>query len=93
MAIDDAGRIFIDDDQVTMADLPERLAAIAAADADAGAAEKRTIMLRADRTLDYGAVMRVMGELNRAGLSRVSMVTTSGVTPSVPVTAGSQTAQ
>jgi len=32
--------------------------------------------LRADRTLDYGQVMQVMGELNRAGLNRVSLVTT-----------------
>ena len=34
------------------------------------------VMLRADRSLDYGKVMLVMGELNRAGLNRVSLVTT-----------------
>ena len=36
--------------------------------------EGRRIYLRADRTLDYGRVMRVMGELNRAGLNRVALV-------------------
>ena len=36
------------------------------------------IYLRADRALDYGRVMRVMGELNRAGLNRVSLVTVEG---------------
>ncbi len=34
------------------------------------------ILLRADRDLDYGSVMKVMGELNRVGLNRVSLVTT-----------------
>ena len=32
------------------------------------------ITVRADRNLDYGRVMRVMGELNRAGLNRVALV-------------------
>ncbi|MCU0728682.1 MAG: ExbD/TolR family protein [Sphingopyxis sp.] len=74
IALDAEGRLFIGEDQVSMADLPERLEVIALEDAEAE--EPRTIMLRADRDLDYGLVMRVMGELNRAGLSRVSMVTT-----------------
>ena len=36
------------------------------------------VLLRADRKLDYGRVMRVMGELNRAGLNRVALVTVEG---------------
>ncbi len=36
--------------------------------------EGRRIFLRADKGLEYGKVMRVMGELNRAGLNRVAMV-------------------
>ncbi|HYC95901.1 MAG TPA: biopolymer transporter ExbD, partial [Sphingomicrobium sp.] len=36
--------------------------------------EGRRIYLRADRGLDYGRVMQVMGELNRAGLNRVALV-------------------
>ena len=44
--------------------------------------DPRQIMLRGDRTLDYGLIMGVMGELNRAGLNRVSLVTTgSSETP------------
>ena len=35
------------------------------------------IYLRADRTLDYGRVMQVMGEINRAGLRRVALVSTA----------------
>ena len=39
------------------------------------------MLLRADRKLDYGRVMRVMGELNRAGLNRVSLLTTEAAQP------------
>jgi biopolymer transport protein TolR len=34
-------------------------------------------MLRGDTAISYGQMMRVMGELNRAGLNSVSLVTTS----------------
>ena len=34
------------------------------------------IFLRADRALDYGSVMKVMGEISAAGLRRVAMVST-----------------
>ena len=71
IALDSEGGIFIDDSAVSEAALPERLAAIAAQPAPP---EGRRIYLRADRGLDYGRVMRVMGELNRAGLNRVALV-------------------
>ena len=63
------GSVFIDNAQVDMATLPYRLTQIA------GGGEGPQIYLRADRTLDYGKVMRVMGELNRAGLNKVALVT------------------
>jgi biopolymer transport protein TolR len=37
------------------------------------------VTLRADRSLEYGLVMGVMGELNRAGFSAISLVTTGSV--------------
>ncbi len=37
------------------------------------------VTLRADRSLEYGTVMGVMGELNRAGFSAISLVTTGSV--------------
>jgi biopolymer transport protein TolR len=37
------------------------------------------VVLRADRGLDYGRVMAVMGELNRAGFTAISLVTTGSV--------------
>jgi biopolymer transport protein TolR len=71
IALDKNGGLFIDDVAVTDNQLAARLSAIAAEPAPP---EGRRIYLRADKTLDYGRVMRVMGELNRAGLNRVALV-------------------
>ena len=71
VSIDKAGGIFIDDSAVTEAALPAKLAAIAAQPEPSGG---RRVYLRADKILDYGRVMKVMGELNRAGLNRVALV-------------------
>ena len=72
-SLDEKGGIFIDDQPVPEAALPARLAAIAARPAPAG--KEPQLFLRADRGLDYGRVMRVMGELSRAGLTRIALVT------------------
>ncbi|MEQ8311514.1 MAG: protein TolR [Sphingopyxis sp.] len=66
--------IYIGEEAVPEAELPARLDAIARAMEDGE--RPRQIMLRADKGLDYGRVMRVMGELNRAGLTRIALVTT-----------------
>ena len=50
------------------------------------------VTLRADRALDYGRVMAVMGELNRAGLNRISLVTNGGQ-ERAPVNSGSGTGE
>jgi len=74
VSIDRDGGLFIDDVQISDAELPDRLAEIVSA--NAGKAEPPQIFLRADTALDYGRVMRVMGELNRAGLNKVALVST-----------------
>ena len=79
ISIDGEGRVFIEDDELSRGALAARLRDIAA---DQNPDAPRQIMLRGDRTLDYGLIMGVMGELNRAGLNRVSLVTTgSSETP------------
>ena len=72
ISLDTDGRLFIDTKEVQPADLPARLLAIKSS----GDAQGPQVYLRADRGLDYGEVMRVMGEINRAGLTRVALVTT-----------------
>ena len=78
LSIDGSGRLTIDETPVTDAELPAQLARIAA---EPQPAEGRRIYLRADKGLDYGRVMRVMGELNRAGLNRVALVSVGGDKP------------
>ncbi|PAX06920.1 protein TolR [Sphingomonas lenta] len=76
ISIDRAGKLFVDDTELAEADLPARLERIASAGSGARAGGRPPqVFLRADRGLDYGRVMRVMGELNRAGLNRVALVT------------------
>ncbi len=72
IAIDRDGAIHIGDDAVTMDDLPGRLSVIAGERRQDG--KPPQVFLRADKALDYGRVMEVMGELNRAGLNRVALV-------------------
>jgi len=74
ISIDASGRIFIEETLVPAGGLPEALAAI-----DRGE-QPPLIVLRGDRTLDYGRVMRVMGELGRAGFTSISLVTDGSVT-------------
>jgi biopolymer transport protein TolR len=69
ISLDRSGAIFVDDDQVAEAALAGRLAQVP---------PDTRIFLRADRGLDYGRVMRVMGEINRAGLRKVALVSTQG---------------
>ena len=75
MSIDRAGFVFIDDAQVPEAQLPAAIAQL-----ECGSAAAPLITLRADRALDYGRVMAVMGELNRAGCRSISLVTNSSST-------------
>jgi biopolymer transport protein TolR len=75
ISLNEKGDVYIGDTPVSNMDLPARLAAIAEKDS---AEEPTQVFLRADKGLDYGLVMQVMGELNRAGLNRVALVTTTG---------------
>ena len=72
LSIDRDGAIHLGDEPVTMEALPDKLAAIAAAQTKDG--KPPQVTLRADKALDYGRVMAVMGELNRAGLNRVALI-------------------
>ena len=69
ISIDEAGNVFIDDTPVEVGGFAQALEGLPRG------ADGPDITLRADRALDYGRVMAVMGELNRAGLNRISLVT------------------
>jgi len=86
ISIDTEGYVYIDDNQVPVGELPQALEAIPRT------GEGPDITLRADRALDYGRVMAVMGELNRAGLNRISLVTNGGQS-APPVNSGSESGE
>ncbi|RIV85707.1 ExbD/TolR family protein [Aurantiacibacter zhengii] len=73
IALDREGFIYIDDVLVERGALEQALDAISGPQGS----QKPLIALRADTGLDYGRVMAVMGELNRAGFNSISLVTTS----------------
>jgi biopolymer transport protein TolR len=70
-----SGEVFLDDAPVGPGKLAERLAEIRP-EPDG---RPPLVTLRADKALDYGRVMAVMGELNRAGFNSISLVTNSSV--------------
>ncbi len=74
ISIDGDGRVYMDEEPLDQAQFEARLTEIARTQ---DPENPRQIMLRGDRSLDYGLVMAVMGALNRAGLNRVALVTTS----------------
>jgi len=65
------GTVAVDEAQMTLAELPDALAALPLGDDG----KPPLVTLRADKVLDYGAVMAVMGELNRAGFNAITLVT------------------
>ena len=75
ISLDASGAMFVDEQPVAREQLGARLARIAATSREEGGPR---IFLRADRGLDYGRVMGVMGEINAAGLRKVALVSTSG---------------
>lgn len=70
ISVDVKGRIFIQDAELKPDELvPKLLAMIKNATDD-------RIYLRGDKAADYGAVIRVMGQLNAAGFKKIGLVST-----------------
>ncbi len=72
VSIDASGVVYMDDEPVNDTDLPDRLVAL-----KERMQPDTQLFLRADGGLDYERVMFVMGELNRAGLDKVALVSTA----------------
>ncbi|MBS7545230.1 protein TolR [Ancylobacter oerskovii] len=68
ISINNEGKVFLQDSEIPVDELVPKLQAIA----KAGYEER--IFVRGDKTVDYGAVMKVMGRLSGAGFKRVALV-------------------
>ena len=69
ITIDDKNQIYINDYQVTLDFLQEKLITIFEGRTD------REVYLRADKRIPYGTVVRVMSEIKGAGVEKLGMVT------------------
>ena len=69
MALTRNGRIYLNDNSMTLAELGKKLRAIR------GLRPDRQVYLRADQDVRYGVVMKVIEEIKQAGIERVGMVT------------------
>jgi TolR protein len=63
------GRVFLRQEEVAEAELGPRLRALREAEAN-----DAPVYVRGDRAVAYGEVMRVMGRVSAAGISRVSLI-------------------
>ena len=68
VALDKAGRTFVDDKPMDAVKLAERLAEAARQNPD------MEVQLRADQAVPYGRVVEVMGAAQKAGLNRIGFV-------------------
>lgn len=71
VSIDNAGVIYVEDAAVPDGELATVLSQI---DPRADG-QQPIVVLRGDQVLQYGRVMAVMGELNRAGFNQITLVT------------------
>ena len=70
VSINKTGKVFIGaGNEVAVADLGKRLSGILQKTAD------KRVFIRADKSVEYGHVMAVMGSIRRAGISRVGLIT------------------
>jgi TolR protein len=75
VSIDKQGEIFIGDHSVAAADLKHRLAGLA--NEDPG----RIVYVRGDRAITYARVMDLLGTVNSAGFTKVSLLAMPAPTP------------
>src|SRR5438874_9747179 len=72
ISINERGQIFLQNDEIKLDDLLPKLKAIIDA---RGGNSNDLIYIRGDRTVAYGAMMRVMGRISGACYHRVALVT------------------
>ena len=69
VTINEAGTIYIQETEIALGELIPKIKAITDNRLDT------KIYVRGDEAIDYGKVMRVLGELSGSGFSKVSLIT------------------
>jgi TolR protein len=68
ISLNRSGEVFIGNERIDSSDLEQRLVDFAAED------QTRIVYVRGDQTISYAQLMDVLGMVNRAGFSKVSLV-------------------
>jgi biopolymer transport protein TolR len=68
VSIDAQGQPFLDNDPLTPDTMMPRLKALAAQDS------AQVVLVRGDRTVPYGRIVEIMGQVSAAGFSKVSLI-------------------
>jgi len=76
--IDAEGRVHLDGEEIDGAALPVRFAEVA------HRAPDTELLIRADRSVPYGTIARVMSQASRSGLARIGFVTDPRETAASP---------
>ncbi len=72
------GKVFVGEQEAPPAELTARLVELRSKDPNA------TVYVRGDRSIPYGRVMEVMGQVGQAGFARVSLIAEASSGPKVP---------
>ena len=68
LSVDKSGQAFLNDQPVSLAEMAQQLASVAATDPDT------ELQLRADAAVPYGRVVEIMGVAQKAGLGRIGFI-------------------
>jgi biopolymer transport protein TolR len=71
ISVNTQGQVFLQNTEIKLEELVPKLKAIT----EARGGNDERIYVRGDKSVDYGTVMRVMGQLSAAGFRRVALVT------------------
>ncbi|BCG48682.1 Tol biopolymer transport system, TolR protein [Citrifermentans bremense] len=71
VSLEQSGRTFINSSEISQDQLKEKLTSMLAG------REKREVFLKADQSVPYGEVVKVMAQIKGAGVERLGMVTES----------------
>ncbi len=69
ITITKSGKIFINKNKITLSTLPKKLKKVYERKKD------RIVLIRADKDVAYGFVIKTMSEIKKAGINRIGMVT------------------
>ena len=70
VTINAEGQLFLQEDEITEADLVTRLTALT----EAGAGLEERVLVRGDRQSNYGLILKIMGTISAAGYTKIGLL-------------------